>query len=321
MNEIFELIKKSEKILICGHIRPDGDCIGAAMSMRHICEKLGKTADAVSDAKKPSTFEFLPEYDMFSAPRFEDYDLMIAVDCADEKRLGQYGKYLSLAKTVINIDHHPTNTKFGQINFIDSKASSVCVILYEMLAEHNLLDKDVATMLYTGISTDTGHFMHANTDSRTFFAAARLSECGIDIGKINHALYCNRSLGRIKLTAHALKGIVMYAEGKIALMPITLDDLAECGCTTEDTEGLIDYASSIAGVCIAIAICEQEGGLFRVSLRSVSADVSAVAATFGGGGHKLASGCIIKGDRYSVAERVTAAAASELSNERANKSI
>lgn len=315
--DIIDAIKNSSSVLVCGHVRPDGDCVGAALAVRHLCVLLGKKADAVCEAEKPpEMFSFLPEYEYFCAPKHGDYDLFIAVDCAGEKRLGVYRQYLDSAKNSINIDHHPTNDGYCKINHIDPAASSTCSILYDLLAETGYIDVVMAEMLYTGLSTDTGHFMHANTDVKVFETAARLCKYGIDIGKINHAIYCNKSQERIKLTARALNGIRMYANGKIALMTITLDDLYSSGCGTQDTEGLIDYASSIAGVLISIAICEQPEGMFRVSFRSVSADVAAVAETFGGGGHKLAAGCIVYGDRYDVAERVTSAAAAALSRNR-----
>lgn len=309
INEIVDAIKNSSSVLICGHIRPDGDCISSALAVRHFCRALGKRADAVCDAEKSPSFAFMPEYDDFCDPACDNYDLFIAVDCATEKRLGLYRKYLEETAHSINIDHHPTNGKFCKINYIDPTAASTCSILYELFSDIDAIDKTLAQMLYVGISTDTGHFMHANTDSKVFRSAAKLCEYGIDVGELNHSIYCNKSVARIKLTARALGGLRMYADGKIALLSVTLDDLSECGCKSEDTEGLIDNATSIGGVEIAITMCEQDGGLFRVSFRSSHADVAAVAEKFGGGGHKLASGCIVSGDRYDVAARLTDAAA------------
>lgn len=315
VTEIIDAIKRSKNVLVCGHVRPDGDCIGSALAMRRICEKLGKNADAVCDIEsdKPTAFFYLPDYDGFCTTRFEDYDLLIAVDCGDEKRLGEYRKYLDSAKNSINIDHHPTNNGYAKINRVDTQASSTCEIIYNLFKDSRIIDKDIAEMLYTGLSTDTGHFMHANTDAEVFAIAAALCGYGLDIGRINHDLYCNNSANRMRLTARAIDSIRLHADGRIAVMTITLDDLKACGCDTSDTEGLIDYASSISGVGISIAMCERPGNVFRVSLRSVKADVSAVAGVFGGGGHKLASGCIINGNRYDVAEKVIKAATAALS--------
>ncbi len=310
--EIIDAILRSNNVLVCGHIRPDGDCIGSALAMRRICEKLGKNADAVCDAEKPHSFSFLPDYDYFCAPRFEKYDLFIAVDCAVDKRLGEYFKQMTDAKTVIDIDHHPTNDGYGDINYINERASSTCEIIYSLFCDTDLLDAESATMLYTGLSTDTGHFMHSNTTDAVFKTAFGLCRLGVNVGNINHALYCNNSFERMKLTARSISGIELYSNGKIALMTIMRSDLEECGCKSEDTEGLIDNAKSISGVEIAICICEQPGGMFRTSLRSVSADVSAVAGVFGGGGHKLASGCIINGTRDEVTKKITQAAAKAL---------
>lgn len=315
--DILNAINAAETILVCGHIRPDGDCVGAALAMRHICEKLGKKADAVCDADKPAAYAFLPEYEYFCAPRYENYDLFIAVDCATENRLGEYRAHLSSAKNIINIDHHRTNTGYGKINYIVAEACSTCFILFDLFGGvDGLLDTDCASMLYTGLSTDTGHFMHSNTTAEVFNTAAELCKYGIDIAKLNHDLYCSNGFNKVKLTARALGGIILYESGKIALMNISLKDLTECGCTSEDTEGLINNASGIAGVKVAISMCEQPGSIFRVSFRSVSADVAAAAARFGGGGHKLAAGCIISGNRYDVMEKVVAAATAAINSER-----
>lgn len=310
--EIIEAIGNAETVLVCGHIRPDGDCIGSASAMKRLCEKLGKKADAVCDAEPPAAFGFLPQYDEFGILRYEKYDLFIAVDCANEARLGVYRAQLQAAKNSINIDHHPTNGKYCKINHIDPDACSTCYILFKLFSAESIMDRDIATMLYTGLSTDTGHFMHSNTTSAVFNAAAEMCDMGVDIAYVNHEIYCNKSFERIKLTARALEAIRLHADGRIALMTVMQSDLADTGCKAEDTEGLIDNASAVTGVKIAIAMCEQHGGYFRVSLRSVSADVAAVAERFGGGGHRLAAGCIIQGNRFDVADKLLAACAAAL---------
>ena len=316
-SEILNAINAAETVLVVGHVRPDGDCVGAALFMRHICERLGKKADAACDGEKPTAYAFLPEYEYFCAPRYKKYDLFIAVDCATESRLGEYKAQLASAKNSINIDHHITNTEYGKINHVLPDASSTCQILFDLFkGVDGLMDKACASMLYVGISTDTGHFMHNNTTADVFRAAAALCEYGIDIAALNHDLYCNNAFSKMKLTSRVIGGIVLYESGKIALMNISLKDLLDCGCTSEDTEGLIDNASAISGVRIAISMCEQPGSVFRISFRSVSADVSAAAARFGGGGHKLAAGCMITGNRYDVMEKVVAAATAALNSER-----
>ncbi len=311
VKQIIDAISAAETVLVCGHVRPDGDCVGSAFAVRRICEKLGKRADAVCDADKPSSYAFLPDYEGFCAPRYKKYDLFIAVDCANDKRLGAYRNFLIEAKNSICIDHHP-NDGYGKLNYIRSDACSTCEIIFDLFKDTGLIDNEIATMLYTGLSTDTGHFMHSNTTSKVFETAAALSELGVDVGKTNHDIYCNRSLKKIKLMSRALDKIVLHENGRIALMLITLDDLGSCGCTSEDTEGLIDYASSISGVKISISMCEQQGSVYRVSLRSVSSDVSAVAAMFGGGGHKLAAGCLISGNCYDIMDKLINAARNAL---------
>ncbi len=315
VEEIISAIKSAGTVLVCGHIRPDGDCVSSALAVKCLCEKLGKSADAVCDIDndKPDNLGHLKDYDAFGTTRYEYYDLFIAVDCATVKRLGKYKDNLDSAAFSINIDHHPTNERYGKINYIDGDASSTCEIIFGLFENSGLIDKDIATMLYTGLSTDTGHFMHSNTDSNVFGIAEKLTRYGLDVGSINNELYCSKSFARIKLTACALNGIQLFEDGRIALMVITQADLKACGCKSDDTEGLIDYASSIRGVKISIAMCEQVGGgQFRVSLRSKKADVAAVAETFGGGGHKLAAGCIIFGTKDFVAKKIVEAAGAAL---------
>lgn len=311
-NSIITAINKASTVLICGHIRPDGDCIGSALAMRRICEKMGKKADAVCDDEFPAYLSFLPDYDLLGKTRFEYYDLFISVDCANDSRLGKYRQNLLDAANSIVIDHHSTNPGYGKINHIVPNACSTCQIIHELFNEQGIIDKDIATILYTGLSTDTGHFMHANTNAGVFKTAEELCGYGLDIGALNHDIYCNKTLGRIKLTALALGAINLFEDGQIAVMPITLDYLKASGCRSDDTEGLIDFCKSIAGVRIAISMCEQPGGLYRVSLRSVNEDVAAVAEKFGGGGHKLAAGCIVSGTLKDVQKKVIAAAAAAL---------
>ena len=317
--EILNAIKAAETVLVVGHVRPDGDCVGSVLAMRRICERLGKIADGVCDSEQPAAYAYLPDYEYFCAPRYKKYDLFISVDCATESRLGEYRAMIATAKNSINIDHHATNPGYCNINYIVGEACSTCYLLYDLFKEvEGVIDSATAAMLYTGLSTDTGHFMHSNTTEDVFRTAAELCTYGIDVAGLNRSLYCNNPFSKVLLTARALGGIILYEDGKIALMTITLKDLQECGCGSEDTEGLINNASSISGVKIAISMCEQPGSVFRVSYRSAGPDVAQAAAKFGGGGHKMAAGCMITGDRYDVMEKIVAAAKAALNSERAD---
>ncbi len=317
-SEIINAIKGGSTVLVCGHIRPDGDCIGSCLAVRRICEKLGKRADAVCDDEFPSYLNFLPDFELLGKTRFEYYDLFIAVDCANDKRLGKYKQNLLDAGNSIVIDHHPTNDGYGKINCIRPEACSTCQIIHELFKNENLIDKDIASMLYTGVSTDTGHFMHANTNANVFSTAVELCGYGLDVGALNHDIYCNKTPERIKLTSLALNGITLHRDGKIAVMSVSLKDLKTSGCKADDTEGLIDFAKGIAGVRIAVAMCEQQGGMYRISLRSVTENVAAVAEKFGGGGHRLAAGCIVSGTLRDVKKKIIDAAAEALTDERAD---
>ncbi|MDE5592720.1 MAG: bifunctional oligoribonuclease/PAP phosphatase NrnA, partial [Clostridiales bacterium] len=195
--EILNAIKAADSILICGHIRPDGDCVGSALAMYGICKKLGKNVDvACADGVSPATYAFLPNFDKLNALKEDKYDLFIAVDCANESRLGDMFKFVSSSKYSIKIDHHPSENNYCKYNYVDSSACSTCAIIFELFEDSGLIDCDIAKALYTGLSTDTGHFMHSNTTPKVFGIAKKLSEYGFDVGAVNHDIYCSKTFNR-----------------------------------------------------------------------------------------------------------------------------
>lgn len=299
-------LKEAKNVLIAGHIRPDGDCIGSGLAIKHLCDSLGINADFSVDSDIPESYMFMPGAREINSHKFNNYDLFIAVDCADAARLGRYAEYAETVYTV-NVDHHYTNPSYGNKNYIVADACSTCEILYGMIREAGLLNKTIAECLYVGLSTDTGHFMHANTTEKTFLIAAGLAAEGIDVSGINNMLYNSVSRNKLALTSRAIGSIEYFENGDIAFMTIYLSDLKQTGCTTDDTEGLIAYATSIKGVKVSVCVCEQADGTFRVSLRSKGANVAKAAAVFGGGGHERAAGCILRGKRDDVARKLISA--------------
>jgi phosphoesterase RecJ-like protein len=269
-----------------------------------IAKDLGKSVDFVTDSDKPMHYSFLKGFDELNDKKYSGYDLGIAVDCADEARLGKYLHAYNKCRNTINIDHHGTNRGFGKENYVSPDCSSTCELLYSLIKDEIEITPDVATYLYLGISTDTGNFMHDNTAPSTLLAASELLSYGADHRSIINDFYKNNTKNKIALTGKAINSIRFFCDEAIAVMTVTKDMLAETGCTMADTEGLIDYAMSIGSVQAAVCMTEQKERSYKVSYRSKTVDVSMSAATFGGGGHKKAAGCVANGYYEDVVRKV-----------------
>lgn len=304
METIISRIKKAKCILIVCHIRPDGDCLGAGFSVKRIAESLGKKVDFVTDSDKPMHYSFLKGFNTLNERKYTSYDLGIAVDCADEARLGKYLFLYNKCAYTVNVDHHGTNLGFGKDNYVQPDCSSTCELLYGLIKDEYKIDSDIATYLYLGISTDTGNFMHDNTRPSTLQAASELLALGADHRSIVNDFYKNNTKNKIALTGRAIQSIRFFRDETIAVMTVTRAMLAETGCTIADTEGLIDYPMSIGSVQAAVCMTEQKERSYKVSYRSKSVDVSASASTFGGGGHKKAAGCVANGYYEDVVRKV-----------------
>ncbi|HHY90558.1 MAG TPA: bifunctional oligoribonuclease/PAP phosphatase NrnA, partial [Clostridiales bacterium] len=235
-------------------------------------------------------------------------DLIITVDCSDITRLGNRAHYLEQSKKVVNIDHHITNTYFAQHNLVVSDAAATGEIVYLLLQEMDVsITKDTATCLYVALSTDTGSFRYDNTTAGTHRIAAELLEYGIDLNFITTELYQNKPLSKVKLLKEALNSLEIYYSGQVAILSITNQMLKETGAA-EDTDGLIEFARDIVGVKVGILIKELGHSEIKVGFRSKDnrIDVSEIAAQFGGGGHRKASGCTIHDTLQNAKEQVVA---------------
>lgn len=295
-------IKQSNNILIIGHQRPDGDCLGSGLALYHLCEKYKKNVDFLCDSDMPMHYDFMRDFDKVNIKKYSKYDLVIFVDCGDLKRAGRYCGYIKYKS--INIDHHFTNDSYGQINIVDFKASSTCEIIAKILLKCNEIDDFIAESLFTGLSTDTGHFMHSNSNYTTFDLASQLLKFNVDSSNIATNLYKSNSLEKMKLIKYALNSMKFFHNNDICIISISQEDLKTTGCTMSDTEGLINYAMSIKIVKVAVCITEQEKTGYKVSFRSKAQDVSASASVFGGGGHKHAAGCIVMGKYEDVMTKI-----------------
>lgn len=301
--ELIESILNARKILIVGHIRPDGDCLGAGLAIYSLAANLGKTAEVVYDSDLPSHYSFMPHFEVINRLSEGPYDLLIVVDCGDELRMGKYNKMLKKCKS-IQFDHHITNNSFAQINYVFPEKSSTCEILADMLLPERIVNAEIASLLYVGLSTDTGHFMHNNVTPNVFNTAAKLLECGANYYEVNSCLYRSRTVNKTKLMGKAIKSMKFFKENKICVISVKPEDLSECECVISDTEGLIDLAMDIGSVEVAVCMTEQANNKFKISFRSKGFNVSQCAAVFGGGGHIQAAGCVAGGAYEDVVNKI-----------------
>jgi phosphoesterase RecJ-like protein len=295
-------IKKARSVALFCHVRPDGDTLGGALAVKNCFPD--KTADVYCDDDIPPKFSFLTGYGEIKRLIGAEYELYIAIDCSDIKRLGANGRFFFGKKETINIDHHITNERFASINLV-GKEGSVCELLYKLFQSEKIaIQKPAAECIYCGLSSDTGNFSHSNTTKGTFLAAAHLTEIIGDISCINRHIFKSMSEGRLRLLVRVLGGLKSFSAGRIVVLTITKQDLLACGCQPYETEGLVDYAVNIETAEVGVTILEGDNNAYKVSFRSNGADVSKIAGEFGGGGHVRASGCVAVGEYSEVLRKI-----------------
>lgn len=299
-----KLLEYQSYLLIC-HVNPDGDSLGSAVGLALGLKKLGKRVDIAVDGKLPRRLNFLLDgVQCLTAENIGKYDCAVAVDCADISMLGELEECFLSCKDNAVIDHHPTNPLFGKINFVE-KCAATGLLVMKLLKEMEVeIDFAIARALYVSIMMDTGNFCHANTSPDVFRAAAELVEKGLDVSVIYRTVFDENTLGATLLIVHAINSMELFAGGKVAISSITRQDYDDCNASSEDSEGLINYARRVEGVQVSAFIKEVDTGKYRVSFRSRGADVSVLAASFGGGGHARAAGCTIYGELQDIRARL-----------------
>lgn len=291
-----ERIKEGENIYIASHVQPDGDNIGSILALWKALKKIKDKVFILKTDDIPSDFLFLPNIGEIKEYNYKDnIDIFITLDTSDENRLGPNKELLNQAKTIINIDHHISNTNFGHINIINSDAAATGELVYNLINRMKIsIDKDIASCIYTAISSDTGSFMYDNTSAETHKIAAELINIGIDKSNININLYQNKSLERTMLFIKSLETLSLCFDNKVALIKVTQDMVNKANAKMEDTEGIVSFIREIAPVEVAIILKEVKEKEIKVSMRSKRfIDVSAICANFNGGGHIRAAGCTI----------------------------
>ncbi|QKG84558.1 bifunctional oligoribonuclease/PAP phosphatase NrnA [Kroppenstedtia pulmonis] len=308
-SEACRFVEEKDRFLVISHLHPDGDAIGSTLAVGYVLKKLGKEVVMVNESPVPRKFLFLPgagEIKSSEALLSEDvlFSSAIAVDCADEERMGTAKNLLEPSATLLNIDHHSTNNRFGTVNLVLPDAAATAEILCQWSDELGVKwDRDLATCLYTGLLTDTGGFRYSNTTPLVMELASRLLRCGVDNHGIADRALETLSRGQVELIRQALATLSFSNDGLISWMWLTQDDYRMTGAGEEDLDGIVNYARNVEGVDVGILFRETQTGEIKVSLRSrEQVDVGALAQLFGGGGHARAAGCTLKGRREEVEE-------------------
>lgn len=300
-------IKKANKAAIFCHARPDGDALGSGLSLCLAMRAAGKTAEFVCEDAPPEKFFFIPEMrEVKTSLPQDDYDLYIAVDCADVARMGEFGHAFSRFRgDTVCIDHHISNKGFAKLNCV-RVCSATCEIMPEVLSTAGFeITAPMSNALMLGLITDSGTFTHSDVTAHTFNVAAELRSAGADVNKINYEMFSRQKKARALLFSRALSNLRFALDDRLAFILVTQSALDETGANRSMTEGFVDFPLSVDGVEVAIALLEMKRGQYKASLRSKRVDVNAVAATFGGGGHVLASGCMLFGEYEEVIDRLT----------------
>ena len=320
IDQIIRHFENSRRLLVASHENPDGDAISSLIAVGLALEHQGKAVTFFNPDPIPAVYRFLPSTDRITTivDTSDKFDTAVVLDCGDLNRIGKASDIARNIPVVINIDHHVTNTEFGTIQLVDPSACATAELVYRLLEEMAIpVNKDIATLLYTGILTDTGSFRFSNTNQAAFDICREMVKKGVQPHKVAQYVYGTYSIGRIKLLNLALDSIEISSNGKMSIMTVTQDMLRQTGTQAEDADGLIHYARRIEAVKVAAMIQELQNGhrtgkapkRFHVSLRSDgSVDVAAVAVTYGGGGHQNAAGFGIDASLPEVKAEITSLA-------------
>ncbi|MGC8491220.1 MAG: DHH family phosphoesterase [Syntrophobacteraceae bacterium] len=305
IREVISAIRNYDRFMIATHVHPDGDAMGALVAMQLILRRLGKSVVAYTQDPYPQEYGFLANVREIrnKPPGPADHEAAILVDCGDLERVGE--KLLESVKGagfLINIDHHLVNKPFGNVNWIETSASSACEMLFDLCMSLSLApDKALATALYTGILTDTGSFRFSNTNARVFEIISTLAGFGADPARIAGEVYDSATPEKLKLLALVLGTMEFHASSRIVTAELSRSMLSNSSSNYVESEGFINHLRSIKSADVAILFREVGDGLIHISMRSRGdINVARLAQLHGGGGHKQAAACRIPGELRSV---------------------
>jgi len=316
VSQIRDAIRARQRFLITSHARPDGDSIGSQLAMAYALDALGKQSRIVNADRAPDHYYEFPGLDRIEiaadVPADAAADAVIVMECGDLGRTGVRGFE---GRYIINIDHHVGNRMYGALNWFDVSAAACGEMVFDLIRALDVpLSLEIATHIYLAILTDTGSFHHSNITPRTFDICKQATGAGVNPAAMARRIFDSNSFGKLKLIGSLLDAMQLLDDGRLAVMYLDDEMLAACGCTQNDTEGLINLPLTAREIQAVVFFKVAPDGVVRVSMRSkYDVDVRVVANAFGGGGHKNAAGFTVDGPldkvRGEILERVTTAIA------------
>ncbi|MFH1045417.1 MAG: bifunctional oligoribonuclease/PAP phosphatase NrnA [Candidatus Omnitrophota bacterium] len=308
IEQVSKALKKYSHFLITSHFNAEGDALGSTLALASLLRKMGKRVEMVNSDSISFNYAFLPGvHSIAKRPRSSSFEAVCVVDCPILKRIGAIAEFIK-DKPLIVIDHHIDNKKFGQVNWVDPRASSVGEMVYSLFKRLKVsLDKKDALNIYIAMLTDTGSFRHANTTSNVLHTAAELLKFGLEPSVVYSRIYEQNSLEEMRNVARVILGFSFEQEDKIAWVELSKAMCRAVEWRNELLEKVFDFARSISPVKVAIVFSHLGADTLKVSFRSKpSVNVQKIAGCFGGGGHKCASGCRIQGDLREMQQKVLA---------------
>lgn len=312
---------KNKSFFIAGHQRPDGDGIGSMLAVYSLLNRLGKNVFLYSRDPVPSFLKFLPYSERIRINKRPEkkFDVAVILECSEADRFDNRIDIKKQAKTSLNIDHHRYKTAWADFNWVDADSASVAEMIFYIFKFLKMsLTKNEAILIYTGIVTDTHNFKQPNTTVQSHIITSKLLDCGVEPAKVEKYVYGTRTLNALHLLGAALSRVRTDKNGKIAYTTVTEEDFRKTRAITEDTEDIVNYAGMVPDVLVWLLFREMHsssGGenLIKVSFRSAKEiDINKIAVSLGGGGHKNAAGCILKGTINNVIDTVVSIIKKEL---------
>ncbi len=314
LKKVVDCVKKHKNFLITSHTNLEGDALGSELAFFNLVRKLGKAATVINEDNLPYGYDFLPQKNKLI--KYKDnlkgieFDCFVALDCSDLSRTGEVYRLNSEKKTILNIDHHISNRKFGNINWVEPHASSCSEMIYKLYNALRVpLDKDTAIFLYTGILADTGSFRYSNVSSFTHRAVSELLKFNLDVPRIYKSVYENIPFEDMKLLGKILPGMRRDVKGRIVWFQVKQNILRNKKLSFDLSEHILSFGRAVKDAQVVVLFKENLGvkNEIRVNLRSQGkVDVNMIAQLFGGGGHKTASGATVKGSIDQVRRKVLA---------------
>ncbi len=296
-------LENADRILVLTHANPDGDTLGSGFALVRALQKKGKKARLINNDAIPEKYDLF--FENFIQEDFEP-DYIVSVDVAEKKLLGEKIKEKYGDRVNLSIDHHESSRFFAQKTYVEPGSASTCEIIYLIIKALGVdVDSDIASCVYTGLSTDTGCFKYSNVTVRTHIIAAELLALGADSVRINERMFDRKTVGDIRLQKLCYDNLEVYSEGRLAVISVTKKMLSDCGVDKTALDAIKPITRQIEGVSIGLTVKEEDNGNIGVSVRTdENYDAAAICANFGGGGHARAAGCELSLPIDEVKEKV-----------------